>query len=369
MSSLYRAIALNLIAVVSIGFGAESSSVEPQDGVLVLRNGRVLQGRITSINDVFLVSQGTSGEVRLPRADVEFQCRDLDDAYLQRRDAMISDDASSHLQLAEWCLRHGMLARASDQMLIAMTQEPSNPRLRPLEHRLLALGARPDTAGNRAQTENSVRAAAPKSKLSPQALQQFSTIIQPILFNRCATHSCHGNGGTSRFRLIRPALGNAPTSRMTHRNLQVLLSFMDHDHPESSPILIHGNMAHGGADSPPFADKHLHQLELLEGWVRRTSTTPIESISTNSGGPKRVREQVISKSAVSPAGYNAPDNPNTAPPPAAQNGTPATISPNRPTTPANDANQRDPFDPEVFNRQYHSRPVGSQTPAARQAPQ
>lgn len=364
MSFLCRALALNLVAVVSLGLGAELPSAEPQEGVLVLRNGRVLQGQITPINDVFLVTQGTSGEVRLPRSEVEFQGRDLDDAYLQRREAMISDDASSHLQLAEWCMRHGLLARAADQILVAFVQDPTNSRLRTLEQRLLAVGVPLNSENRQSEhlAENSIPAVLPKSKLSPQALQQFSTVIQPILFNRCATHACHGNGGTTRFRLIRPALGNAPTSRMTHRNLQVMLSFMDHEHPENSPVLIHGNMAHGGADAPPFADKHRNQLELLEGWVRRTSATPIESIATNSGGPKRVREKTTPKSAVVPAGFDAPDVPNGAPTPAGAVAIPTTLPAARPINATNDSGKRDPFDPEVFNRQYHANGVGTQAP-------
>src|SRR5688572_744254 len=108
MSPSSRALTLYLITAISICLNAAESSLEPYDGVLVLRNGFVLQRRITPIQDVYLVTMGASGEIRLPKSEVEFHCHDLDEAYLQQRDALKTDEPAEHLRLAEWCLRHGL---------------------------------------------------------------------------------------------------------------------------------------------------------------------------------------------------------------------------------------------------------------------
>jgi hypothetical protein len=302
--------------------------------VLVLRNGFVLQGRITPVNEMILVTIGSGNEVRLPRAEVEFQSRSLDDAYLRKRDGLISDDAAAHLDLAEWCLRHGLLARASDQLLQVFAQEPTHPRLAILEQRLQALGKQALSTTSPAKPKmESVPAPQPKeaAKLSPQLMQQFTTVVQPILLNRCAAYTCHGGGSTGRYRLIRPSSGSATTSRVTQRNLQATLSFVDQEHPERSLLLERAGVVHGGIKAPIFTERHAHQLELLSSWVRRAALTPTESIAANRGGPKREPSRSPAETGSNPTG----------------------VVPAGHLDPLPTENSRDPFDPEIFNRQYH----------------
>ncbi len=359
MSIFWRAFALILVAVASNCLGADELTLEPQDGVLVLRNGFVLQGRITPVNDMFLVTIDANGEVRLPRADVEFQCRSLDEAYLRQRDSLASDEPAAHLGLADWCLRHGLLARAADQLLIVLAQEPSHPRLMGVEQRLNSLGTRSMSAesGAKPRAEAIPQAATLTTKLSPQLMEQFTTVVQPILLNRCATYACHGNGATVKYRLVRPSTGHAATSRMTQRNLQATLLFMDHEFPEKSPLLEQGSLAHGGTKSPAFTDKHARQFDLLTAWVRRAAMRPVESITANSGGPKRLGNRIASKPAAesppAPAGTKSAVEPVPAVIPAGYAESAKTPRPAAPASPADDPTGRDPFDPEIFNRRYH----------------
>ena len=49
--------------------GAEPA-LAPREGVLLLKNGHVMQGSITKAGDYFVLTLGKTGEVRLPVVDV-----------------------------------------------------------------------------------------------------------------------------------------------------------------------------------------------------------------------------------------------------------------------------------------------------------
>src|SRR5678815_663763 len=86
----------------------DEPSLAPREGVLLLKNRHVMQGGITKAGDFFVLTLGKTGEVRLPAADVETQCVDLDDAYRYQAALLSGKKAESHVALAEWCLRYGL---------------------------------------------------------------------------------------------------------------------------------------------------------------------------------------------------------------------------------------------------------------------
>lgn len=362
MSPLCRAVTLLLAVIGSSRLGADERNLATQDGVLVLRNGFVLEGRITPLNDMYLVSIGENGEVRLPRSEVEFQCSSLDDAYLRQRDGMISDDPASHLSLADWCLRHRLLARASDQLLIVHLLEPGNQRLTMLEQRLNSLASQsvPASQDGAPRTEPTIPIPAAPPKISPQLMQQFTTIIQPILLNRCAAYTCHGNGSSGNYRLIRPAVGHATTSRVTHRNLQATQAFIDSEHPENSCLLRMGNIPHGGAKPSSINEKHVQQWELVTEWIHRAALPLRASVVANSGGPKRSAFRTDVQKVTKPFSESgqlstASGIPGATPSKVTTAGHLQDDLKSNPVSPASHEPpaDQDPFDPEIFNRQYH----------------
>ncbi|MCA9165259.1 MAG: hypothetical protein KDA62_19840, partial [Planctomycetales bacterium] len=68
MALLCRAVALVLIALVSTSVlvSAADRPDSLRESVLVLRNGRVMQGRIAAVGDQFIVGLGERSEVRIP---------------------------------------------------------------------------------------------------------------------------------------------------------------------------------------------------------------------------------------------------------------------------------------------------------------
>jgi hypothetical protein len=341
MRSAPRALALCILTV-SAAVAADPLSIEPHDGVLVLRNGFVMSGRITLLGDTYLVSFGDSGEARLPCSAVEFECQSLDEAYRMKRDSLESDEAKLHLQLADWCMRHGLMARAADQLLIARVLEPDHAALQPLERRFQSLASlstsAPQASHPVVQASHAAPVqAAPTSEVEPFLVQQFTVTIQPILLNRCATHACHGAGSSTAYRLLRPSLGQVATSRLTHRNLQATLAYVDRDQPESSQLITMARQPHGGVATAVFEDKTTTQLDLIASWVRKLGMRFPES------GPKR-RKEVRAPSEFS-GGEARPSN----------FAHEAAISVPASPDAESEAASADPFDPEEFNRRFHGK--------------
>ena len=80
MFSRFGAIALSL-ALLGTPLVGDEPSLAPRAAALLLRNGHVIQGNITRAGDFYVLTMGKTGEIRLPAADVESLCVDLEDAY------------------------------------------------------------------------------------------------------------------------------------------------------------------------------------------------------------------------------------------------------------------------------------------------
>jgi hypothetical protein len=336
----------------SLAVASDLAIFEPRDGVLVLRNGNVLSGHITPLGESYIVMMTSGAESRVPRADVDFDCRSLEEAYLIKRDSMASDDVKSHLHLAMWCLKHELLARAADQLLVVRMSAPDEPLLATLENRLKSRAT--VSSAESVQTPPSPgrsRGTSAELDVAPFLVQHFTTIIQPILFQRCANFACHG-GGSSQYRLIRPRLGQAPTSHLTLRNLEATLTFIDRDRPQSSRLMAMAEQVHGRATTPNFHDKTGNQLALLWAWVRRLEKSPESSpeLARVAASMSKSTVRTPHTTAEKREAFALDQMPVQLPveyvrqtPERGETGTAA----------ENDA-PRDAFDPEVFNRRFHT---------------
>src|SRR5436190_510005 len=81
---------------------AGQSSVAPEAGVLVLRNGQVLEGDVTRAGDYYVVGRGEGSELRLKADEVELLCSSMDEAYEFKVRHLSGLSAKSHVELAKW---------------------------------------------------------------------------------------------------------------------------------------------------------------------------------------------------------------------------------------------------------------------------
>jgi hypothetical protein len=326
----------------------------PQPGVLLLKNGQLLRGDITRAGDHYVVTLGVGGEVKLAADKVETQCTDVLAAYDWKLRRLSGEGAAPHLDLAEWCLRHNLHRQCAQQLSLALATEPDHPRLGAVERRLqLAIQAPPQVA---AAPPSSTIVGADQldqmlRELPKGSLERFTTIIQPMLNNRCATSHCHGATSTSEFRLLRPPAGFNPPQRFTQRNLYAALQFVDRDDPANSKLLTLPQQPHGGSKEPAFDARSKSQLADLQKWIEQlappkeqAAPTTISAQGMQLSTPLRTPSQDNGEPAPTATAATAP----------AQRSTPNSIHSGNPSDPNSKLpwRPRDPFDPDIFNRRH-----------------
>lgn len=335
---------------------ASDATGQPAHGVLVLRNGEVLAGTTTKVGDRYVVAKSDGSELRIPTRDVEMYCLDMEEAYIRRRQTISSRDASAHLQLADWCLRCGLHARAADELLAAIAIAPRDPRIQGLERRLRAAT---DLVSAK-KTAPAIHSSPPRqddservlSALPSDAVESFASRVQPLLLNRCGSNACHGGRSATNFQLASPGWGKTITLRYTQRNLLAAYRQVDSSKPEASPLLTVPGRPHGGLESGVFGERDRPQLELLDGWVRKASLAmPTPRPVTVVSPPGQLFQSSLRQPIPLPK--TADDSGNDS-----MTGLRPLSSDRGPADAASAAlDFRDPFDPERFNRQFQVPPV------------
>jgi hypothetical protein len=339
-----------------------ADSLTPEAGLVVLKNGNVLEGNVTRAGDYYIVTQGQSSELRLPAAQVEAFCGSLDEAYEFKQRHLAGRGAKPHLDLAEWCLRQGMHANCAEQLGIATGLEPDSKQLAELERRLklnveaapppgdARLAAVPSSSAE--QLENTARS------LPRGSVEKFGAIVQPILLNRCGANQCHGPNSKAEFRLLRPPAGQMASRRFTQRNLYATLQQLDRADPAASPLLTLPQQRHGSSLTAVF-DKHSqNQLTQLQSWVALTI-----GAASAVAAPTAAAQPPVPPT-IAPASATLPQPAAAAPGTTSPNETPAVgVRAMRPQLDGSAAaprgaapprfSPRDRYDPEIFNRQYH----------------
>lgn len=362
---------------------ADPPSWGSQQGVLVLRTGRVLRGEITQVGDRFIVAIGDSDEIAVPVASVDLHCQSLDEAY-RRRSERISrvGTVSAHLALADWCLSNELLPQAAEQLMAAQQLEPKNAEVARFERRLQVAArqgegtapARPTpTPSGAVKLEQQVDLDQFTRGLPSGTMEQFTSGIQPLLVNRCGASACHGPNAESSFRLARPAAGRLAARRLTQRNLYASLQYVDKEKPLSSQLILQATQAHGKSRQAPIDPRETESLRQLANWLTRfqqgstrpANLEPQPTVLSQRDSARQPETQLVTH--LEPVGPSTADDElddtavpraqlPAAQPPAAQPpvGTPASSTTVTPAAPSA-AGVSDPFDPEVFNRRYHRR--------------
>src|SRR6185295_9337122 len=92
-------------------------------------------------------TKGEGSELRLKTDEVEAFCGSLVEAYDFKERHLAGQSGRSHVELAKWCLRHGLYDKCAEQLAIAERLEPGNPQIAELQTRLkLVVEATPQPA-------------------------------------------------------------------------------------------------------------------------------------------------------------------------------------------------------------------------------
>ncbi len=394
------------------GTAASQRNATGKPRLLVLRDGSIMQGHISILDEGYSIST-SNGVVAIPFDAVTCDAVSIQDAYRQQRDAIVKPSAEQHTRLAGWCLQQQLYEQAERELEAALgLQAHYPPALRMIEQIRKQQAARSDPdelfRENKKQMEDLLvklefGTAEPLGGLSPELAQEFSSRVELLLINTCANGACHGRPADKDtaeygFRLTPRWNMRGNTRHVTDQNLRAVLAQLDLDNPEASPLIAVLDGRHGARNTPVFKGaKAAEQRKLLENWTILTarylaSTRPAktENSPLNPAGLHGEDSRVIQasgetsfiagdQSSASSPSQTSPHAPRqriprepTLPPgafPATGQETPLSPASSRhPSQPEQQATPRntrveealrnsapDPFDPALFNRKVHGR--------------
>jgi hypothetical protein len=353
------AVALALMVCPSVTSTAEES-------VVVLRNGGVLHGKVSTSGERYEVTRSKS-VVEVPTAQVLLVADSMLDAYHRQRQQLPRDTSEAHLGLADWCLRYSLLDSAAQELADARRLDPRDPRAALLERRLaVAREAKTQASGSASGELHEDTTAkdelrkleAVAADLSPSAVERFTRKVQPLLVNSCTTSGCHHPGGEQSFQLDRAVLHGLSNRRITLRNLVATLELVNRDSPQQSDLLSIPRRTHGGMKRPVFGPRQKSQLEQLVDWVGMVTESEVAAESEVTAEPVVAEPAPTSLHAWSSA------NSREQPPQFVDNLVMPTNVEEMEALLKKQPNQfgaeltpwapKDEFDPEIFNRQQDS---------------
>ena len=239
-------------------------------GVLLLRNGQMLEGRIVRTEDHYQVNL-PDGEIRVRACDVELCCQTLEEGYQRKRAAIQVSNAQDHLQLAQWCERHGLYKFAANELADAAAIEPNHPMLGVLRRRLEMDLEPPQQPLEPSGPIEKVPSAEDLDRLTrgmpPGSMEMFTQTVQPLLMNYCMTSGCHGPQSQTKLRLMRAPMNQPPGRRITQRNLHAVLQEIDYANPSASRLLTAICASHGPVKAAIFTDRQAGQYRRILDWV------------------------------------------------------------------------------------------------------
>lgn len=351
------------IALLAASLRAEQPLIlGQQPGLLLLRNGQVLEGKITPEGDRYHVAL-ESGEVRVRAIDVEVHCRNLEEGYWLKRTAMPLGNVHGHLDLAQWCIQHELLGHAANELRDALAVDPHHPRIELLERRLKLARQNESPQKSAGAAAGATLAAEDLDRLvrgmPAGAVETFTTSIQPLLMNNCTNAGCHGPAAEKAPRFVRVSAGRTNTRRLTQRNLHATMELIDREKPSASPLLTVPLQPHGSTKTAVFIDPQSPQYRLLAAWVEQVAQTPATPLPTTVVSQTPPLLQTMPPAGIQRVNQEIPLTPlapaidPTAPPLIRVGpGSPPPRDDAKRGEPPMGVRPRDAFDPEIFNRKF-----------------
>jgi hypothetical protein len=249
--------------------GAETASPRTTGHVLVLENGRTLEGDIDREGDQYRVRRSV-GETWVSGEKALRLCENLEEAYEYLRKQANLRDPDERVRLARWCQQHGLRAQALTEINAAVELQPKDSELRHWRQNLQRAvtdgnDARPTLPGG--SEVNGTSDTVPAVDLTAESVSHFITKVQPILMNTCA--NCHASGHGGAFKLFRAYDGGSSSRRVSQQNLAAVVSQINVNDWPASPLLIKAVSVHGETGQPPLKSRKTKAFQTMEEWVRQ----------------------------------------------------------------------------------------------------
>jgi hypothetical protein len=350
--------ALVLFSVIPAHCAGDDAVADPTSKrLLVLKNGRIVDGKISRSSSGFVVDK-PKGSLLVPYEQVQFAASSRQNAYQKLKAAFPGRTTSNHIKLAQWCLTYQLHDEARSELREALEIDPdhdvSRRMLRRLEevmnpykpiHRDLPKPAPRTADGFQSPKVESL------AGLSRKAARQFVGKVQPILMNKCGNARCHGRKSQNNFQLTRVRIGRSSSRIFSEKNLAAVLQYVDVDNPARSPLLVVPKGNHGrGGRTIFYGHRGSKQSNLLRKWVHLVAEERSKGRQRNRLNPQFAQAGVSDPKSKTLIFGRKRSNP-------------AEIGQGRNARkPKNDLlesilrdERKDAFDPEDFNRAVHGK--------------
>ncbi|MCR9119976.1 MAG: hypothetical protein NXI22_23820 [bacterium] len=298
--------------------------------MVLLTNGRLIQGALHREDDWSRVVLHSGGEIRLPADSIRFACRSPEDAYWKQRLEINPRSAEDQYQLAIWCLNEGEEKLAEEQIEICRLAGVAPHKMAFLQKRMTLIKAS-DTLSDSQISVLPRAAEAPVNDLvdaiHPRRVFEFTQTIQPLLLNHCGATACHGHRSNNGFQLVRPLDGQSIARKFTLGNLNNLLEQIGRSSDESLEVYL--KQAHGGLKQAAMTEPAKRQV--VNDWIANLHEPVEPALAASVRSP----QSFLSQPDTRPQSWRDENKTESEPE----------------TLPRNVG--ADPFDPAVFNRKYH----------------
>ena len=316
---------------------------------ILLDNGHVLVGKLIDEGEQVLLRLGPGSQMRLPRTRIRGVGPDRHALYVLQRRQLHASNRQGHIKLARWCLRNDLHRQTSELLTELARRAPGDPQIGHLQQQLRQALAPPVAAVPRplppVATEENDESQQAADAVTRAQLIDFTSRVQPVLINHCSAAGCHGTVAESDFRLLRPFTGQRLTQRMTNRNLQEALDFVNANDPMRSLLLLAATEPHADRDAPILGGpRDEPSLMALQAWVssfKSAKAAPPEFATDETHRPSPLPK--LSPTADTDIGPHRPSPDGLEVQPTAHQA----ITNTRPMPALGD-----PYDPGAFNRKY-----------------
>jgi len=342
------------MAVIGITFNSPAEVIIYGDGLLITNTGKVIRGKISVLKNGYAVEMPSGATVSYPFSTIICEAKSLREAYRKQREAMTRPTAGQHVRLAQWAFKQNLFAEAEREIHSALNLQPNNQQakrlLKHFDKRKMKDSEYVDEHQKKMRDKLLIDRAFSKGEplggLSPELAQEFASIIEPLLINRCSNASCHGVSVAHEFHLQRKWNMRGNTRHITGKNLEAVLKQINSTRPDKSPLITKLNGKHGFRKKNVFngtlAEK---QKRILQNWTMRTGLHLQEQHKqegtsfTQLVGHEEMNQPLNER--IQQAGQTSPE-----------------IKKNSKTSSKTLEKTRkeqayDPFDPDVFNRKMH----------------
>ena len=253
--------------------------------LLVLQSGHVIEGRVSQSAGGYVVEK-PNGRMLVPFRLVRFESANLAEAHKQMRKLYPDQNAQTKMSLAEWCLSQKMYAEAAGELRQALDLDMSNADARQMLDRVEALMSHREANVVNAppkieRTADGFRTQSSESLagLSPDAIREFTSRIQPTLLNKCGNAMCHGRAGATveaadgnGFTLMHVRGGNGSRRTAMDKNLAQTLKYVNTANPKKSPLLTVPQGNHGMRGRNIFGGVNDDELlQTIQKWIERVA--------------------------------------------------------------------------------------------------